>query len=42
MWLLYFCYKGIAGIVVPTQMVEPKRSNHWMTLKRDEEGNWTK
>ena len=21
-------------------MVEPKRSNHWMTLKRDEEGNF--
>ena len=41
MWLLYFCHKGVAGIVIPTQVVEQRRSSHWKTLKRDK-GTWTK
>ena len=31
----YFCYKGVAGIVIPTQVVEQRRSLHWKTLKRN-------
>ena len=39
---LYFCIKGIAGIVVPTQIVKPKQSFHYLNIKRDEHGNWVK
>ncbi len=41
MWLLYFCYKGVAGIIFPTQVVEQRRSTHWKTLKRNK-GIWKK
>jgi hypothetical protein len=37
----YFCYKGVAGIVLPAQVVEQRRSSHWKTLKRNK-GTWTK
>ena len=37
----YFCYKGVAGIIFPTQVIEQRRSNHWTTLKRNK-GTWTK
>ena len=40
MWLL-FCHKGVAGIIIPTQVIEQKRSTHWKTLNRNK-GMWTK
>ncbi|MBQ9792764.1 MAG: hypothetical protein IJW32_03370 [Clostridia bacterium] len=38
----YFCIKGVAGFVVPTQKVQPKQSMHYLNIKRDEHGNWIK
>ena len=38
---IYFCYNGVAGIIIPTQIIEQRRSIHWKTLKRNR-GTWTK
>lgn len=41
MWLLYFCHKGVVGIIIPTQVIKQKRSTYWKILKRNK-GTWTK
>ena len=38
----YFCFRGIAGIIFPTQIIEAPTPTFWMTQKRDKYGNWTK
>ena len=37
---IYFCYNGVAGIIIPTQIIEQRRSLHWEKLKRNK-GTWT-
>ena len=29
---IYFCYNGVAGIIIPTQIIEQRRSLHWKNL----------
>lgn len=38
----YFCFRGIAGIIFPTQIIEAPPPTNWMTQKRNKYGNWTK
>ena len=38
----YFCFRDIAGIIFPTQIIEAPPPTNWMTQKRDKYGNWTK
>lgn len=37
----YFCIKGVAGFVVPTQKIEYTQT-HYLTQKRNEFGNFCK
>ena len=38
----YFCHKGVAGIVFPTQRVLPKPTQNYLWLNRDKNGTWIK
>ena len=38
----YFCFRGIADIIFPTQIIEAPTPTFWMMQKRDKYGNWTK
>ena len=40
--LFYFCIKGVAGIIVNTEVYVPQWSDFYLTQKRDEHGNYTK
>ena len=40
--LCYFCIKGVACIVVDTEVYVPKLSDFYLTQKRDTFGNYTK
>lgn len=40
--LCYFCIKGVAGIIVNTEVYVPQWSDFYLTQKRDEHGNYTK
>ena len=40
--LFYFCLKGVAGIVFQTKQYQIKRSDHYLTQKRDTRGNFIK
>lgn len=40
--LFYFCIKGVAGIIVNTEIYVPQWSDFYLTQKRDEHGNYTK
>ena len=40
--LFYFCLKGVAGIVFQTKQYQIKRSDHYLTQKRDAHGNFIK
>ena len=40
--LCYFCIKGVAGIIIDTEVYVPQWSDFYLTQKRDEHGNYTK
>ncbi len=40
--LFYFCIKGVAVIVVNSEVYVPQRSDFYLTQKRDEHGNFSK
>ena len=40
--LCYFCIKGVAGIIVNTEVYVPQWSEFYLTQKRDEHGFYTK
>ena len=40
--LCYFCIKGVAGIIINTEVYIPQWSNFYLTQKRDEHGFYTK
>ena len=40
--LCYFCIKGVAGIIINTEVYVPQWSDFYLTQKRDEHGNYTK
>ena len=40
--LCYFCIKGVAGIIVNTEVYVPQLSDFYLTQKRDASGNYTK
>ena len=42
MRFFYFCYKGVAGFVVPTKKVKAKPTINYLWLNRDEHRNWDK
>ena len=39
--LCYFCIKGVAGIVVATEIYVPKLSDFYLTQKRKKDGTFT-
>ena len=40
--LCYFCIKGVAGIIIDTEVYIPQLSDFYLTQKRDEHGFYTK
>ena len=40
--LCYFCIKGVAGIIIDTEVYVPQLSDFYLTQKRDAHGNYTK
>ena len=40
--LCYFCIKGVAGIIIDTEVYVPQWSDFYLTQKRDAHGNYTK
>lgn len=32
---IYFCYNGVTDIIIPTQIIEQRRSLHWEKLKHN-------
>ena len=40
--LCYFCIKGVAGIIIDTEIYVPQLSDFYLTQKRDEHGFYTK
>ncbi len=40
--LCYFCIKGVAGIIINTEVYVPQWSDFYLTQKRDAHGNYTK
>ena len=40
--LCYFCIKGVAGIIIDTEVYVPQWSDFYLTQKRDEHGFYTK
>ena len=40
--LCYFCIKGVAGIIIDTEVYVPQLSDFYLTQKRDAPGNYTK
>ena len=40
--LCYFCIKGVAGIIINTEVYVPQLSDFYLTQKRDEHGFYTK
>ena len=40
--LWYFCIKGVAGIIIDTEVYVPQWSDFYLTQKRDEHGFYTK
>ena len=40
--LFYFCIKGVAGIIIDTEVYVPQLSDFYLTQKKDEHGNFSK
>ena len=40
--LCYFCIKGVAGIIIDTEVYVPQLSDFYLTQKIDAHGNYTK